>query len=215
MSKSVKDMQPYWRPNFNIPASLPDIKVVRTDFIINFIAAMLALIVGFYVLQREYRAYSLGNTIEDMEQRIRISEPDDNLNLKMSQRFAEASRHIIELERFYGSPILAHEFLAGISELRPEGLIFNMITVSESLKKQGSQTELEYRINLSGEVKDPLLLGGFKAALRESPLFEMPTLEFTIDESLQTRNTQTGIFPYRMMVSIFPKKAEAGKKGAE
>ena len=216
MSKNSKDMQPYWRPNFSNPATLPDIKVVRTDFIINFIAVTLVLIVGFYVLQREYRAYALGNTIEDMERRIRVADPDDNLNLKMSDRFREATRHIVELERFFGSPVMAHEFLAMMSELRPEGLIFNVISVSEGIKKQGTKSFAEYRVNISGEVKDPLMLSAFKKSLQSSSFVQgNSNMEYEIDESLQTRNAKTGIFPYRMMIVISPKQAEAAKEGAE
>lgn len=216
MSKNSKDIQPFWRPNFSNPATLPDIKVVRTEFIINFIAVTLVLVVGFYVLQREYRAYALGNTIDDMQRRIRVSEPEDNLNLKLSERFREATRHIVELERFFGSPVMAHEFLAMMAELRPEGLIFNVISVSEGVKKQGTKSLAEYRVNMSGEVKDPLMLSAFKDALQASSFVQdNEEMEYEIDESLQTRNAKTGIFPYRMLIVISPKQAEAAKEGAE
>ena len=44
---SKRDTQPYWRPDFKIQSTLPDIKVVRTDFIINCIVVALMLIAVF------------------------------------------------------------------------------------------------------------------------------------------------------------------------
>lgn len=35
MSKGRKVREPSWRPNFVNKSELPDIKVVRTDFIVN------------------------------------------------------------------------------------------------------------------------------------------------------------------------------------
>ncbi len=204
-------MQPFWRPNFNIPSTLPDIKVVRTDFIVNFIAVSLALMASFYVAKREYRAYTLSNTIEELRQDISVAEPDDKLNLAMSERFREASRHIVELEKFYESPMRVHELMAQLAELRPEGLIFQIVTLSENVAKKGTKSFVEYSINISGDVKDPVLLGDFKARLQASELFAQSDYESEIDESLRSRDAKTGIFPYRLMIVL--REANAAKTG--
>jgi hypothetical protein len=209
-------MQPHWRPNFNNPSALPDIKVIRTDFIVNFIAVSLALIVGFYAVQREYRAYSLKQSIGKMEQRIRVAEPDDNLHLAQSERFRESSRHIVELQKFFVSPTPAHQLLAQLTELKPEGLIFNMVNFSEGIAKEGSKSFAEYRINFSGDVKDPLFLDEFKTSLQDSSLLDRSDYESEINESLQSRDAKTGIFPYRMSIKLRPAQAvDAAKEGGQ
>ena len=50
MKRTKKDAvtaQPNWHPNFRIADSLPDLKVVRTDFFINAISLSLAAVAVF------------------------------------------------------------------------------------------------------------------------------------------------------------------------
>ena len=108
MSKQ-RDIQPYWRPDFKIQSTLPDIKVVRTDFIINAIAVALALIAAFTVLQREYRAFSLNRAIASMQQSIGETEANNNQNLQASERFRESAQSVVELQDFFRAPFAAHQ----------------------------------------------------------------------------------------------------------
>ncbi|HKK17452.1 MAG TPA: hypothetical protein VJ952_02125 [Opitutales bacterium] len=206
MSKSNKNVQPYWRPNFVDAAELPDIKVIRTDFIINFVAVVLLLLVGFFVLQREYRAYALGKTIQEMEQRIRVAEGSDAASLRLSREFRDLAANIAELEKFYATPVMAHEFLTEITRIRPEELIFSQISLVESLQKEGTAQMVTYRINVSGEVRSLTVLDNFKGKLSGWDLLNFEGYELDIDESLQGRDPETGIFPYTLQITLTPKK---------
>jgi len=212
VSKNQKNMQPYWRPNFVNASKLPDIKVVRTDFVINFISISISLILVYIVLQSEYRAAALRGTIDDMRKQVLISEPDDALNLKLSDSFRTATNHIIEVQKFFDSPVLAHEFLKGLTLLKPNGLIFSAFSVSEAIKKDGSNSFVEYSINMSGEVKDPVVLDNFKDALSKSSLVGESGYDFQINESILSRDAETGIFPYRLSIIMSKPKAKAPAK---
>lgn len=206
MSRSKKDIQPYWRPNFVNVSELPDIKVVRTDFIINSISVLLMLLVGFYVLQREYRAYALGKTIADMEQQIRVAEPDDVASLKLSREFRDAAEHVAELEKFYATPVMAHDFLTQITQMRPEKLIFKQLSLVESFENDGGTKVVVYRINISGEVRSLTVLDEFKGELSGWELLNFEGYGLEIDESLQGRDADTGIFPYTLNITLRPQK---------
>lgn len=206
MSKANKNVQPHWRPNFVNTSELPDIKVIRTDFIINFVAVLLLLLVGFYVLQREYRAYALGNTIEDMEQRIRVADADDSAHLKLSREFRDLAAHVAELEKFHATPVVAHEFLTQITKMRPEELIFKQISLVESAEKEGTTQVVTYRINISGEVRSLTVLDEFKGELSNWELLNFEEYALDIDEALQGRNAETGIFPYTLEITLKPTK---------
>lgn len=206
MSRSKKDIQPYWRPNFVNASELPDIKVIRTDFIINSISVVLMLLVGFYVLQREYRAYALGKTIADMEQQIRVTEPDDVASLKLSREFRDAAKHVAELEKFYATPVLAHEFLTRITRMRPEKLIYKQLSLVETMENQGGTQAVVYRINISGEVRSLTVLDEFKGELSGWELLNFEGYGLEIDESLQGRDANTGIFPYTLEITLRPEK---------
>jgi len=209
VSRSKKEVQPHWRPNFVNPAGLPDITVIRTDFIINAVAVVLMLLAGFYVLQRAYRSYSLGKTIADMRQQIRVAEGDDSMNLRLSAQFREAAATVAELEKFFASPVIAHVFLAEISNLKPEDLIFNKISFTESLQKQGSKTVVVYRVNISGNVRSLTVLDEFKGELSSWDALGVKGYALEIDEALQGRDAETGIFPYTLEITLRPEKGPA------
>lgn len=215
MSKSKKDMQPFWRPNFVNQSELPDIKVIRTGFIINFVAVMLALCVAFFLLQREYRAYALSNTIADMEQQIRVAEADDVQNLKLSESFRTSAQYVVEVEKFFASPLQAHEFLYQLSEIKPDDLIFNSVSLSESVVKQGGQNAVGYSINITGDAKSLTVLDDFKKILADADLLKVGGFGLEIDETLQGREEKTGIFPYRLAISLLPQETAAPKKNEE
>ncbi len=215
MSKSKKEVQPYWRPNFVNQSELPDIKAIRTDFIINFVAVTLALCVAFFLLQREYRSFTLGKTISNMEQQIRVADADDIENLKLSESFRESAQHIVEVEKFFDSPLLAHEFLYGLSAIKPKDLIFNSISLNESVIKQGGKDVVSYNINLTGDAKDLTVVGDFKKMLEQAVILKLPGFEMEISETLQGRDEKTGIFPCRLAIALVPVKPAAPKNSEE
>jgi hypothetical protein len=214
------DIQPYWRPDFKIQSTLPDIKVVRTDFIINFIAVALVLIAVSTLLQREYRAYSLRSAIVGMEKRIRVSEAEDNLSLKESERFRESAQRVEELQRFFRAPFTAHEFLAELSSLKPEGLIFTRVMISEAVTsrkvKTVEESQMAYTISITGDVRGLSILSQFKGALQASPSLNPEGFEVVVDESMQQRNAKTGITPFQVSLSLTPETARpAASEGGE
>lgn len=215
MSHSKKEMQPFWRPNFVIQSELPDIKVVRTEFIINFIAITLALCVAFFLLQREYRAFVLRNTIADMEQQIRVADADDVQNLKSSEAFRGSAQYVIEVEKFFISPLQPYTFLYTLSEIKPEDLIFNSVSLGESVVKQEGKDTVAYKINIAGDAKSLTVLDDFKKILEDADLFQIDGYDLQIDETLQGRDEKTGIFPYQLAISLTSKVKAAPKAGEE
>lgn len=214
MAKNKKEVQPNWRPDFRIHSTLPDIKVIRTDFIINFIAVTLVLVAGFYVLQREYRTLSLRDTIDELERQVRVAEADDNRYLDLSSRFREKAKHVREVELFYTAPFLVHELVAELAMMRLEDLIFSRISLTEVVREDGDEQTVEYQINLVGDARSLPVVGRFKVALEESGLMRVGGLVSSVSENVQPRNRETGIFPYRISVTMEPVE-DGGKEGGE
>jgi len=211
VSRDKKEIQPYWHPDFRIKSTLPDIKVIRTGFIVNFIMVTLLLVVGAYVLRQEYRAYSLGNTIEDLKERIQNAGTANAANLELSERFRNAAKQIAEVEKFYSSPIQAHEFLAELARMKLDDLALTRIAATESIEKKGKRQEIQYHVNISGDVRELTVLDDFKRALEESPLLNPPGYEVEIDEEVQQRDADTGIFPCRISIELRPAQENAKK----
>ncbi|WP_308983555.1 hypothetical protein [Thalassobacterium sedimentorum] len=193
-------------------AELPDIKVIRTGFIINFFAVTLTLCVAFLLLQREYRSYTLRQTISQMQQQVRVADADDVENLKQSEKFRQSAQYVVEVQQFFDAPLLAHEFLLDLSLLKPDDLIFQSVSLSESITKQGNQNVVSYVININGNAKNLTVLDDFKQLLEEDALLQIEGFVVEIDETLQGRDEKTGIFPYRLGISLTPGKTAAATK---
>lgn len=206
MSRSKKKNQPNWRPNFVNVSELPDIKVIRTGFVVNFVSLVLVFSLAFLVLQREYRAHILDNTIEDLEQRIQAAAADDAASLKLSREFRDAAAHVAEVEKFYATPLLVHDFLAQLTRKRPEELIFRQLSVLESPAEEGDGQAVVYRINITGEVRSLMVLDRFKGELSDWDRLDLEGYALDIDETLQGRDADTGIFPYTLQITLKPEK---------
>jgi hypothetical protein len=203
--RAAKDTQPLWRPNFNNPAKLPDIKVIRTNFAVNFVAVTLAFVFVFFAFKREYRAYSLGDDVEIMQGRVDASGPQDKAMQEMSAQFKAETASILDLEKFFNTPILAHEFMMGLSAVRSEDFVFNSIGFSETLHSKGKSLAVGYKLTLAGEVQDPLILEEFRQTLQAADFLQYETLDTYVDESLGGRDAGTGVFPYSIVVTLVPK----------
>ncbi len=218
MSRKTKEIQPYWHPNFRMPSTLPDIKVVRTDFIVNFIAVLVLVVVAFFVLQREYRAYVMRGSIAGLERRIQEAEPEDDRYLKLNERFRAASQQVIELEHFYSAPFLPQQLVPELVRLRPKGFAFDGIGYSEEVKKQGKKFVMEYHVSISGHLRSLNELTAFKHALQDSELLQVSGYETGVFESDKGRDSRTGIFSCQIEIRIVPEKpgakAKKGKAGS-
>ena len=214
MSRSKQNIQPYWRPNFVNASGLPDIKAVRTDFIVNFVSIVFATLAAFYVIQSEYRAYSLNKTISDMEEQIQAAEADDTASLRLSVKFRKLAANIVELEQFYAAPFSSLDFLTQISQMRPKGLIFKQVSLAERMEKKDAKATVTYSLNISGEVRSLTTLDEFKGELAQWDLLKVENYELEIDEILQGRDAETGIFPYTLKVTLKPKAPEPAPESA-
>lgn len=210
---SKRDIQPHWRPNFKIQSTLPDIKVVRTNFMINFITVAVALVALFMLLQQEYRAHALRDSIAVLQDRIQASDADDQLNLKRSEAFHKSAQSVVELQRFYRAPFVAHRLLADLAVLKPEGLTLSRITFSESIQKpKKGASKMAYTIRLFGTVEDLPVLSAFKETLQSAPAFEVEGFVAVVDENIQRRNLETGVTPFQISIVLNPGAPAKGDK---
>lgn len=204
MKRSKKDREPNWRPNFVSTSELPDIKVIRTDFIINFIAVALALGMVTLALKREYSLRTLETTIDQLENRISRAEPSDSNNLQLSREFKKAAAYVLEVNKFSDTPFFMHELVQTLAFIQPEDLIYKSIGITEAINEEGGKKSIAYLVALSGDAKSLTVLDEFKSILAQAEALQLPGYRIEIDETLQGRDEQTGIFPYSLSISLIP-----------
>ena len=197
-----------WRPDFKIESTLPDIKIVRTDFAVNSVVFVLVLITSALLVQREYQSYLLRRSVGDLEQQLQSKDLENTKRLKKSGQFRKLAQNIQELQRFFKVPFFAHESIAELVSLKPEDVTFSRVYLSESVTNLGgnkinkSKPKVVFEISIEGNVKDLPILAEFKRALEESSLLNPKDFKVNVDESMQQRDADTGITPFQITVSL-------------
>ncbi len=221
MSRFKKSVQPHhWHPNFRISSTLPDVKIVRSSFVINGICSLFLGFVVVSMLWQEYNLSSIRSHVDRLENRIRETEANNNLLLRQTDRFRELSRHIIDVERFYFAPFKPYHFISELVRLKPPGLAFDSIEYSEKVNEENPVNEenaksfMNYTIRISGRMHDLDTLSEFKRKLKKSNLLKVSGYEIKIHDFDEGRNLTTSVFSGGINIEITPEKGKsAGQKG--
>lgn len=188
--------------------------MVRTNFLINFVAVALLVGACFILAQRELKISNLQTSTDTLSKRIAASTPENTENLRLNQQFLTAARRIEEVQAFYRNPFIVHQFMAELAMARPQDIIFREVSFSQTVAAaparapRGGQAAAArprlptYRIDIRGDVRELEILDRFKSILEEFA-FDSDGYAVAISESVQQRN-QAGIFPYSIEIVLRP-----------
>lgn len=206
-------VQPHWRPDFRDVAKLPDIKLVRTEFVVNCVAILVAVSVVTFCLQQEYRLWSLARSVGEMSEQIRVAEPSDTHRIERSELFRSDARAIQDLEKFYHVPFFSHELLIALTELKDPDLIFTNLIFREQpiLQKKKKKAIVEYELEIGGLARSLPKLDAYVGLLRNFELFVFPGYETAVSEHIKPRDS-TGSYPYTINLRLTPSNEK--RKGA-
>lgn len=213
-NRKKKQIAPRWRTDFRIVDQLPDIKVVRTHFLINFSAIAALIAVCFLLAQREYTLRTLDESIQLLERRLQAGNPANREALSWNRRFVESARKVEEIQGHYRAPFAHHLFLAELAMARPSDMVFRQIAYQEIPPPPPPRTRARdrtpvrrvvlpsYVIELRGDVRELNILDQLKTLLAE---FSYANGEYRVDvtESVQPR-TDAGAFPFAVEIRLSP-----------
>ena len=150
-----------WHPNFADSSALPDIKVVRSAFFINFTSLLLVAVMLFYWGFLEFQISTVSGLIAEDNKQIKFLAPGNVELLKQSQEFERWARLINEVQGFLSSALKPSGFLLAMGEARPSNMTmselrYNIEARSDSTKdakgKKTTQNYAVYTISLAGSV---------------------------------------------------------------
>lgn len=125
MKRTRKDAavaQSNWHPNFRIVDSLPDLKVVRTDFFVNAISLSLAAVAVFFLAIREYKVVNLKDEIANWEEKIDAGRAQNLAFIKLSADFKKEAAKFEEVHEFRATDLVVTGFLQDLGPTIPLGL---------------------------------------------------------------------------------------------
>jgi len=200
LKRSKKEVQPNWHPNFRIQSELPDIKPIRTGFIINFVAVIVCIGLAALLVQQELKRMSLKESNSQLSGIVEDSRTTNQAYLKKSRDFASEVKPLQELENFYSSPILIYDFLIRLTEVRPDDLIYDTVNFTESNRMERRRQITSYRLQINGKTRDLATLGNFKSSIAELDFIEKYNGQ--VNETILTRDEATGVFPFNLVVDL-------------
>jgi hypothetical protein len=130
---------PAWHPNFRNFEKLPDTKVIRTRFFINFASAVVASGLLLYFCIQEYKIYTLSRQISYWEGDIATNKKANDTAIAQFKKFGEESRKLAEVETFVRPRIVMTSFLMHLGETLPKEVALDAIDARDtSMNLRGS-----------------------------------------------------------------------------
>ncbi|MGE9296214.1 MAG: hypothetical protein ACQKBV_08025 [Puniceicoccales bacterium] len=202
---------PNWRPDFRITDALPDVKAVRTNFLVNFVALAAAVVFIGYVAFMEFQATAVANSIQEEDQKIADGTGQNRKFLKLSTEFEKLEPKLADVERFYSIHQPPLEILLALSSSRPETIALQTVALSVGKNNVGSSKRPKYvsqtTYTISGVLKGDSAealeeLGGYSQILQELDVFEDQLS--SVDVSQPSRNQSLGLFEFTVVVKLKP-----------
>lgn len=164
-------VQPNWRPNFRNEQRLPDIKVVRTGFLLNFISAAILATAVFVFGYREYQASILASSIDELQTEMTKVTKAHKTAQENYNKFKAAEARFEEINSFLTTIIAPGDFLDAVAvNLPAEGVILEFSYGTSASKNISTIT-----VSLSGSMDPgttrdaPSMITQFERALIEDP----------------------------------------------
>lgn len=148
-SKSTESLSSPWRADFRDVSRLPDLKVVRTDFLINYGLLALAVLLASYAGFVEYGNWSLNKEIEACESEMNSRRVQDSKCLRDSGQFSANMSVVDAFVKFKTRSVGCAEILAELGKFRPEGLRVSGVLVDSAHVDLKTKKE-RVRVMLSG-----------------------------------------------------------------
>lgn len=199
LRRTKKTEHSNWHPDFRDPSALPDIKVIRTDFLLNLVTVSIAVGLLGLLTYRESSSIDLRESIELVSANIASNKEVDQKNVRMSNEFAAVQAAMDEVVRFDNVPVTPDRLLVEIAQMIPEPVVLGSINFSGNQATKGKTKITKYSVVLSGVVSPtsespaPSTIGDFRTALENlpslKPYFQESELSgFTRDDKLGTYN---------------------------
>ncbi|WP_309385534.1 hypothetical protein [Cerasicoccus frondis] len=208
-AKDNSGFAPNWRPNFRDNDVLPDVKAVRTNFLVNFIALALAIIVSGWFIYQEFQAMSVQSQIEDLQAQIQAKSKDNRNNLKLSSEFNKSTPQAEDLLSFYRGYQYPLDVIMALSESRPKTIALQSLVVGSYTRNVGTTRRPQLvvsprytlRVVLKGNDEESLeQVNAYKKILSELPIFKDRV--DSIDEDRPTRNEELGLFEFTIVINL-------------
>lgn len=196
-----------WHPNFRVVETLPDIKQVRTGFLVNFIAIMLALAALGWTVISEVSIHNYNRDIDRLTGQIDKETSANNKNLANSKQFVNKSKPLQYAAKFFADRLAPLELLDSILAARPESILFESVAIEPIVVESGGKKLNSQEVIISGTLASETsqTLTEFKNKILASPALKSRVAD--PEKSLKTENKRdaaAGVFKFTLTIYLKP-----------
>lgn len=210
-SKGKKVEQPLWHANFRVVDTLPDTKLIRTGFILNFLAVFIAVGLLSYAGLREYKTYDLSIDIDELNSNIEINSSENKKRLHLNTQFEMLSNKLKELDRFRSSnPFSPPDLILALSEVRAHEIVLSNVDFRDVEIRKGRTITIKNRISLVGKVTGTSegatqTVYDYIQRLESLEMFSGHIEKINLDSLL--RDEESEIFDFSILIELNMKKS--------
>jgi alpha-N-acetylglucosamine transferase len=188
-----------WHPDFRIVESLPDIKIVRTKFIINLIGIVVFCLLLVFVGYREIIKIGLRQSVKVYQAEIQNRQPSNRKLTTMSGEFRKLGDELKDIKQFKEKPLNLIEIVVELSKVCNSEIIFDRISYKDFWDSNLKQ-EL-HKIQLNGKGRRTADIGELKTRLSALKVAENYKIQIS-EMGNPTKDNNTGIFSFIIVVTI-------------
>lgn len=210
--KKQKKTSNLWHTDFADRTTLPDVKVIRTSFLVNFASFVVVSSLFSYLAFSEINAAGLRSQMSDLREGIEAKSKQNRQYIKLSKEFEKTAALVEDFQRFYKGLIRPHELLMEIAKNKPEGIVLDEAGFSHIEKKAKSkggvpESYFMQRIGgtIQGEYENALaVVDSYVDALKSSEKLN-PVID-EIEVSSLRRDPVLELFTYVIEIKLKPLK---------
>lgn len=121
-SEASEPAQPAWHPDFRNVQRLPDTKVVRTTFLLNGAAVLIAAVAAITFTFQLYQLTELNTQVDQWQRQIDRTKAPSQQAIALHKKFEAAAARVTELGNFIDSRPLVSEILLHLGATLPDYL---------------------------------------------------------------------------------------------
>ena len=152
IKKSKVPAQSPWHQDFRNPDTLPDIKVIRTRFFVNFVAIVIPLFVSVIWIQSEISLSSLKSSIAELEVEKSSMESSNSELVELSREFLQESAKIESLDTYYYNLFPLSDYLVTLSDQVGEDMVVSSLELKKSNRVAGKDVVDVWESRVAGYV---------------------------------------------------------------
>jgi hypothetical protein len=209
LKKKKPDVVWQWHPNFRVVKTLPDIKAVRTDFLVNFAAVTVAVLALGWLLYVEGGIMQVDGAIRRLNETIDGNSRVNKMYLSQSSQFLHDSMGLQELTKFSAETIPPLQLLSTVVEARPDNILFDTIKVETTQIEGKNHAHLKTEQvvlsgTLTGEAEDLKALDALVTKLMTSPVLKARIDDPANDRKIDNRRAGPGLFKFTVTITLKP-----------